>query len=230
MGYCDKQGERVYPDCDKQLLVVSLESEEDALKDTTKILVSNSAEGTSEGFVCDEGFRDGAAKIICRENGFKDGRAAAGTIHTTEKFKWTNLRCEEGSGVGGCSVDGYAETDRNPFSCKNEEAASVSCFNKPLEVNIRIVNKKKKYVTVDIAVKKDGRAINAQDLKKLISSNVDKFDYFKIKADDTLHNVISTWTRRRVIRLKMKNGKIPKNACSVILLLSGSLIESEQFC
>lgn len=130
-AFCNKLGETVYPECEK----LSIKTRLVDLAPGKYLLEMSSSAGGGYGLLCDDGWSDREAALICQQHGYNFGRAVS-LESDREDFLFTQLSCPRENDVllQHCSVTRYSEAKLN---CQYNEVAGLFCYNSAFEYRIK---------------------------------------------------------------------------------------------
>ncbi|XP_063681587.1 uncharacterized protein LOC134816595 [Bolinopsis microptera] len=176
--YCNST---ILPECERVIIKTSIVAHNEGSHLVQVSYTSKSWNGN--GTLCDDGWDNREAGIICRQNGFKYGKAIS-LVTDREDFVLTGLDCpcDEKENLEHCSATRYEDSE---LPCLPEETAGVRCYNQSTEIIgtflKKTASKKKAYkIFLSIEVNKFGEPFG---LTRLHSSSFEvKSQSVKLKT------------------------------------------------
>jgi len=202
-AFCNQFGTPIYPTCTRVAMRTELISRG---VDTFAVKV-HTREGS--GHLCDDGWSDREAQLICRQNGYNFGRAASLEEEDAE-FMYTGLSCGRSDDylMENCALSRYAD---KRLRCGLNEVAGVICYNSAFEYRITDVNtanaKKAIKVSFRVTARKHGREVDLKRGPFQLSP-----EHFTINSESTTLAAVKAKVKNRkgVVYVDVK-AKKPKN-------------------
>lgn len=210
-AFCNKIGQAVYPVCEKLSIRTRLVEQAAPGTYILEIATPDSTGAAGKwGLLCDDGWSDREAQLVCKQHGYNFGRAVSLQSDRVD-FLFTQMYCPRDDDFlfQHCSVTRYTEAK---LPCAFNEVAGLFCYNAAFEYRLKdnikaSWSKKTISLIFEVSALKYGKPL---DLKRGI---------FKLDPSDFTISSIKSSSKATKARVRVNNGvaavrmkmKKPKN-------------------